>query len=162
MNWPVKKAKQILKKYGFKTIDFSLEDLLAKLKLEVYETDLGRIKEVYFRDLRAIVVNPKIHHYQKRRVVAHALGHHLLHECKKANYFLSKRDDPLNWQKLMIKEREADVFASHLLIPGEKLDPLLKEDWIKESENPISALAEEFQVPQDLMKKRIEFRELFK
>ena len=57
-------------------------------------------------------------------------------------------------------EKEAEVFASFFLIPEEKLDSLLKEDWIKESLDPILELAEEFQVPPDLMRKRLEFERL--
>ena len=35
-----------------------------------------------------------------------------------------------------------------------------EEDWIKDSPDPISALAEEFQVSENFMRKRLEFREI--
>ncbi len=33
---------------------------------------------------------------------------------------------------------------------------ILEEKWVKESPNPIPELAEDFQVPEELMKKRLE------
>lgn len=42
------------------------------------------------------------------------------------------------------KEREADIFATYFLIPEEKLNQILNEEWLKESSNLFSALAEEF------------------
>lgn len=55
------------------------------------------------------------------------------------------------------KEREADLFAAYLLIPEEKLNELLSEEWLKDSPDPVSELAEEFQVTEELMRKRLEF-----
>lgn len=54
------------------------------------------------------------------------------------------------------KEREADLFAAYFLIPDEKLKLILKEEWIKKSPNPIPKLAKEFQVPEELMRRRLE------
>lgn len=44
--------------------------------------------------------------------------------------------------KIKEMEREAEVFAAYLLIPEEKLNEILKQDWVKES--PIPEIAEEF------------------
>lgn len=56
--------------------------------------------------------------------------------------------------------------SAYFLIPEEKLNSLLEEDWLNSSSNsssdPISELAEEFQVTEELMKKRLEFEKLFK
>ena len=43
-------------------------------------------------------------------------------------------------------EREAEIFAAYFLIPEERLNKILKQDWVKESSDPIPELAEEFQV----------------
>jgi Zn-dependent peptidase ImmA (M78 family) len=58
----------------------------------------------------------------------------------------------------MDMEKEAEVFAAYLLIPEEKLNELLNQDWVKESLDPIRELAEEFQVSPHFMKKRLEFK----
>jgi len=43
------------------------------------------------------------------------------------------------------------------LIPDEKLKPILEEDWLRKSLNPIPQLAKMFQVPEELMRKMLEF-----
>ena len=56
------------------------------------------------------------------------------------------------------KERKDDLFApTYLLIPEEKLSKILSEEWLKDSCNPVAELAEEFQVKEELMRKRLEF-----
>lgn len=55
------------------------------------------------------------------------------------------------------KEREADLFDAYFLIPEEKLNKILKEEWLKDFPDPISELAEEFRVTEELMRKRLEF-----
>ena len=59
--------------------------------------------------------------------------------------------------EIATKEREADIFAAYFLIPEEKLKLILKKKWVKGSPNPIPQLAEKFQVPEELMRKRLAF-----
>jgi len=49
------------------------------------------------------------------------------------------------------------VSRARLLIPEEKLNAILKEEWVKEHPDPIPELAEEFQVSENFMRKRFEF-----
>jgi len=92
---------------------------------------LGRIiKEAYFKDLRAIVIDPDLHSYKKRHLIAHGIAHHLFHRKIKANYFLDNPDFLIS-QRIREIEREAEVFAAYLLIPEKKLNSLLKEEWLK-------------------------------
>jgi len=86
------------------------------------------------------------------------LAHHLLHRNSKVNYFLEDESNLFNKWILRQHEKEAEVFAAYLLIPEEKLNEILNQEWVKESPNPISALAEEFQVSESFMKKRLKFR----
>lgn len=58
------------------------------------------------------------------------------------------------------KERVADMFAAYFLIRKEKLNHILESGWLDESSNQIAELAEEFQVPEELMRKRFEFKEI--
>jgi len=158
MKWIIKKAEEIRKKYG--TDD--LEELAEKLGAEVVEEKLGRIiKEAYFKDLKVIVIDPDLHPYKKRHLIAHALAHHLFHQKRKANYFLDDKDDFTNRLKVREKEREAEVFAAYLLIPEDKLKEILTQEWVKEHPNPIPELAEEFQVSENFMRKRLEFLRIY-
>jgi len=158
MKWIIKKAEEIRKRYG--TDD--LEELAQKLGAEVVEEKLGRIiKEAYFKDLKVIVIDPDLHPYKKRHLIAHALAHHLFHQKRKANYFLDDKDDFTNRLKVREKEREAEVFAAYLLIPEDKLKELLSQEWVKEHPNPIPELAEEFQVSENFMRKRLEFLRVY-
>ena len=77
------------------------------------------------------------------------------------NYFLEQKDF-LNGFKVREQEREAEVFATYLLIPEEKLNAILKEEWVKESPDPIPELAEEFQVSENFMRKRLELKKMLK
>ena len=151
----IKKANEIREKYG---ID-DLELLASRLGAEVVELPLGRIiKEMYIKDEGVIVIDPKLHPYKKRHLIAHGLAHHLFHRKSRVNYFIEDRNDYLNNWLLREHEKEAEVFAAYLLVPEEKLNELLNQEWVKESPNPISALAEEFQVSESFMRKRLKFR----
>lgn len=122
------------------------------------EEPLGDIiKEAYFKDEKVIVIDPNLHPYKKRHLIAHALTHHLLHRNMRVNYFREEKNSIkgyLNHLKLRKQEKEAEIFAAYFLIPEEKLDVILKEEWIKESPDPIPELAEEFQVSENFMRER--------
>ena len=82
----IKKAKEIREKYGFDDLYF----VAGKLGAEIVEYPLGRIiKEAYFKDLRIIVIDPSLHPYKKRHLIAHGLAHHLFHRKRKVNYFIN-------------------------------------------------------------------------
>jgi len=158
MEWIIKKANEIREKYGTDNI----EELAQKLGAEVVEEKLGRIiKEAYFKDLKVIVIDPDLHPYKKRHLIAHALAHHLFHQKIKANYFLDDKEDFANRMRVRKKEREAEVFAAYLLIPEDKLKEVLSQEWVKEHPNPIPELAEEFQVSENFMRKRMEFLKIY-
>jgi len=64
----------------------------------------------------------------------------------------------INAWKVRKKGREAEMFAAYYLIPEEKLNVILEEEWVKDSLNPIPELAKEFQVSENFMTKRLEFK----
>jgi len=159
MKHVIEKANEIREKYG---ID-DLELLAGKLGAEVVELPLGRIiKEMYIKDEGVIVIDPNLHPYKKKHLIAHSLAHHLLHRKSKANYFIDQKKNFLKGIDVIRQEREAEIFAAYLLIPEEKLNKILKQDWVKDSPDPIPELAEEFQVSPHFMRKRIEFERLNK
>ncbi|MBS7655976.1 ImmA/IrrE family metallo-endopeptidase [Candidatus Bathyarchaeota archaeon] len=81
---------------------------------------------MYIKDEKVIVIDPNLHPYKKRHLIAHGLAHHLFHKNRRSNYFREK--DFLNELKVQRKEREAEVFAAYLLIPEEKLNAILKQE----------------------------------
>lgn len=92
------------------------------------EHPLGRIsKGAYFKDLGVIVIDPNLHPYKKRNLIAHGLAHHLFHRERKANYFINDKDfiKGLNVRKM---EKEAGVFVAYFLISEEKLNVILKKN----------------------------------
>jgi Zn-dependent peptidase ImmA (M78 family) len=154
----IEKANEIRRKYGVDDLEF----VAAKFGAEVVEQPLGTIiKEAYFKDEGVIVIDPNLHLYQKRHLIAHGLAHHLFHKNCKANYFLDGKADHITKWKIMDMEKEAEVFAAYLLIPEEELNELLNQDWVKESPDPIPELAEEFQVSPHFMRKRLELKTNF-
>jgi len=103
----IEKANEIRKRYG---ID-DLELLASKLGAEVVEIPLGKItKEVYIKDEGVIVIDPNLHPYKKRHLIAHGLAHHLFHRNTKVNYFLNERDERFNYWKQR-KQEEARAYA---------------------------------------------------
>jgi len=84
----IEKANEVRGKYG---ID-NLELFASKLGAGVVELSLGRIiKEVYIMDEGVIVIDPNLHPYKKRHLIAHRLAHHLFHRNARVNYFLDER-----------------------------------------------------------------------
>jgi Zn-dependent peptidase ImmA (M78 family) len=154
----IEKANEIRKKYG---ID-DLKLLASKFGAEVVEIPLGQIiKEAYIKDEGVIVIDPDLHPYKKRHLIAHGLAHHLFHRNTEVNYFLDEKDDRFNYWRQRKQEKEAEVFAAYLLIPEDKLEEKLKEEWVQESPDPVLELAEEFQVSENFMKKRLKFKEMY-
>jgi Zn-dependent peptidase ImmA (M78 family) len=159
MRWIIEKANELREKYGVDDLEF----LAGELGATVIEEPLGRIiKEMYIKDLAIIVIDPNLHPYKKRHLIAHGIAHHLFHRETTVNYFIREGQDFLKTLKIQKQEREAEIFAAYLLIPGEKLNNFLKQDWVKESPDPIPDLAEEFQVSPNFMRKRLEFSERYK
>jgi Zn-dependent peptidase ImmA (M78 family) len=151
----IEKANEIREKYGVDDLEF----LAGELGATVIEEPLGRIiKEMYIKDLAIIVIDPNLHPYKKRHLIAHGIAHHLFHRETHVNYFIKEGEDFLKTLKIQKQEREAETFAAYFLIPEEKLNKILKQDWVKESPDPIPELAEEFQVSPHFMRKRLELK----
>ena len=47
------------------------------------------------------------------------------------------------------------------MIPEEKLNEKLREEWVQKGLDPIPKLAEEFQVSENFMRKSIEFEDAY-
>lgn len=108
--------------------------------IDVLEQDLsGRLTELYFGDY--IILNKKLTSSQKKRYLAHALGHHFLHA---GNYLFFHENRTFANDK---EESQAEEFAAHLLIPDSQLIPILHLD--------IYELADIFQLDPEFIQFRL-------
>jgi len=116
---------------------------------------------MYVKEFNAIIIDPQLHPYKKRHLIAHGLAHHLFHRKMKVNYFLENKEFSFHRKIVEDIEREAEVFAAYLLIPEDKLKEMLDQEWVKESYDPVPILAEEFMVSPHFMRKRLKFLEIY-
>ena len=83
---------------------------------------------MYIKDEEVIIIDPNLHSYKKRHLIAHRLVHYLFHRKSRVNYFIEDRNDYLNNWLLREHEKEAEVFTAYLLIPEDKLSEILQQD----------------------------------
>jgi Zn-dependent peptidase ImmA (M78 family) len=97
--------------FALANISYRRYEARSKLGAEVVELPLGKItKEVYIKDEGVIVIDPNLHPYKKRHLIAHGLAHHLFHRNTKVNYFLNERDERFNYWKQR-KQEKARAYA---------------------------------------------------
>lgn len=159
----IDEANAIYQKYGTGDLDY----IAQRLGVEIHEQLKARdLKEVYFPDLEAMVIRPGLARHERNYLLAHGLGHHLLHRTATDGQRASFHEElacgnlTMGRRQPSRTEREADLFAAFLLIPEIKLKPMLGQEWIAEAEDPELKLALEFQVPVELMRERLIFQGL--
>ncbi len=159
----IDEAARLYNQYGSGDLDY----MAQKLGAEIYEKlDAQSLKEVYFPDLRSIVLRPGLPRHERSFLIAHGLGHHLFHqEGPGRQGFEAKAEQAcgslrMGWAEAPATEREADTFAAYLLVPEDKLREVLSQEWVRESEDAVLKLALEFQVPVELMMHRLVFEGL--
>ena len=96
-----------------------------------------------------IFVNPKARPERKRFTVAHELGHFILHRATQSTFNCDKESVYAGIDTLKQIEREADEFASHLLMPGDLLRDRIRGKRI--DFRLLGALAKEFGVSLESM-----------
>lgn len=157
MNNIIDEASSVYAKYGCQDIDH----VARSLGVPVYDLlDAENLRESYFPGLKAIAVSPEILSHERRHLVAHALGHHLLHRGQPGtDYVKFHVAQPANTateaSNIARSEAEAELFAAYLLIPDGALRPLLERRTVRGAGNATVRLAIEFQVPADLMRLRL-------
>ncbi|MGL5950697.1 MAG: ImmA/IrrE family metallo-endopeptidase [Cetobacterium sp.] len=110
-----RRVKNLVKKWG--TRDPRV--LCRYMKITVLYRDLGNVKGYYTKCLRRkfIFINENLDEFSQRVVLAHELGHALLHGkdvIMMKGYFTSCKDS--------LYEREANKFAAELLLVEEEVD----------------------------------------
>lgn len=116
-NATVEKAKELHRHYPRLTFPLDMDRLIIDQGCELVEWPfLFPVKEVIHG--RWIGIARGLRQQERRHLVAHALGHRLLH-CGNQLWFRE-------WHKTAVwkQEREADEFASHLLMPQDELEKL--------------------------------------
>ena len=138
-----------------------IETTARRLGIQVQEVlESANLKQVYFSDLRAIVLRPGLPAPERGYLIAHGLGHHLLHRDHIQNTG-THRPRVMTCGGLLQRgratrlEREADLFAAYLLVPDTRLSEVLRQGWVQEDDDPVLALALEFGVPEELLRERL-------
>jgi Zn-dependent peptidase ImmA (M78 family) len=146
LNIAVKKALEVLTLHGLLNSYIDLRDLTIIVEKEgmiSYKFPFqGRLKERYFATSDGIVqiaVASDISSTEQKHMIAHALGHHFLHQGNHAHINCIFQDK---------QEHQADVFAAVLLVPPSILMRI----------RPSSALelAREYGIPLVLAEKRLD------
>ncbi len=135
----IKKHVSIIKK---KTKTDDVFELVDYFNINVIETDLGSSTLGMYRYIKRnkfIFLNNDLEHYQKKFVLAHELGHAILHSDLNC-FFLEKKT-------LYLKNKfeiEANKFAVELLV---------SDDDLKELEGyTIEQMSAILNIPSDLLK----------
>ncbi len=139
-------AEKALNSVGVKTAPVPVEAVAEKFGLKVVEFAFpNSISGVLKKDRGVIGVNKGNKKVRQRFTIAHELGHFLLgHDIDKDEAVVD-----IDSNRLSDKEREANVFASHLLMPTE----VVKE--VQKHETNLKKLAELFDVSEQAITIRL-------
>ena len=98
------------------------------MNIDVLFMDLGKLKGFYKRDghNRFIIINDQICEPLQRIVCAHELGHDQLHRHIAENHTLQEF---AIYDMKSKPEYEANLFASEILLPDEKIFTLAREGY---------------------------------
>jgi len=151
-----KAARDTLAKYGLTTPPFDPEAIAEAMNVNVVYTRFGgtngnAISGFLQFDPPQIVVNLDQPPNRKTFTIAHELGHYVLHQdyARSQNYRVMPRNNYYDGQK-PDEEKEADVFAAHLLVPMRALQRY--QDIASTSE-----LARLFAVSEDVIMNRLKW-----
>jgi Zn-dependent peptidase ImmA (M78 family) len=167
------RASQLAEKYSSrKHVHVDVEEIAAKLGLQVAEHDLGdNVSGVLYIDKgKGTIGYNKSESKQRRRfTIAHEIGHFLLHRLANEIFIDKKefkpmyRDEKSSTGEIQ-QEREANAFAAALLMPKDRLIRELNKmniDLSDDNEDVIEQMAEKFQVSKQAMMFRISNLQLF-
>lgn len=154
----VEAASRIAAKYGAENLDI----LAQRLGVAVYDLlETEHLRELYLPNLKSIALRSGLPLHERRFLLAHGLGHHVLHRQGAARDFLKHHatgggnSSPLDQSNFAKLESEADLFASYLLVSEVALRSLLDAESFRTSGDPVTQLAIEFQVPTEAIRVRL-------
>lgn len=144
INYASQRAKKLIAELGFAdTSQIDISDLIIYHNGMVIEKDLKNCDgRLVMKDGRSIVsIDSKITYPQRKRyVLAHELGHILLHADRNASF--TDDDTTIEGYKKGPQEKEANDFAAELLMP----EDLFRQRCFKKKFSPelIRELADQF------------------
>ena len=137
----LKVAKGIYQKYSYLGYPLDIEEVATLEGCEIVEWPFsGKVKEAKRGHWIGLAKNLEIP--ERRFLIAHALAHEFLHCGNQLSFH-----DPFNHYRNQ-QEKEADECAAHILIPEDELAKL--------GSASVWEIAEEFDVPEEIARKRIE------
>ena len=131
------KALEILDTFGYISPPVDPVKIARDLGIRVYFADFkgedDKISGLFYAEKNEIYVNKNEFPQRQTFTIAHELGHKFLHEewLKSSSYQVLMRD-PTPAALKDPKEKEADAFAAHLLVPRFMLDKYYKLASIEE------------------------------
>ncbi len=122
-------------------------ELCKSLNIEIIEHDLKSAYGMYklVKKNKFIFINNKLDDTTKNFVLAHELGHALLHKDSPGFYFKNH-----TLMKTSVYEIQANTFAAELIIPNNYFEEALSYGYT------MSQLSSAFNVPEDLIKLKLE------
>ena len=157
-----RKAEQLLKKCGERTLPVNLEKITEYLGIEIRYDDLDDDVSGFLvveKGNSTTVINDSHHPNRQRFTIAHEIGHYCLHVKKNEDnalfvdkkYAIHHRDADSSLGKYKL-EREANLFASMLLMPKNLVRKAVEEheiDFFDDSD--IFLLARKFGVSEQAL-----------
>jgi Zn-dependent peptidase ImmA (M78 family) len=155
-----KKVEKLLKTTGVKKLPVNIDKIARSLELEIeYQPYDEPFSGVLIRNGNeaTIGVNSKHHEHRQRFTIAHEIGHYLFHQGdlmidKTISINYRGNETVVDYQK----EKEANLFASELLLPTKLLTKELKKFQIDlNDDDQIKDLAQKYNVSQQALMIRL-------
>lgn len=144
-----KLATLALAKSGAQTLPVLIEEIATAFKLEVVEFPFhSKISGLLKKEEGIIAVNITHHPVRRRFTIAHELGHFLLGHGLGEEYQEQMVDD--FFDKPHDQEREANLFASHVLMPTQAVKTEVAKDGLD-----LEKLAKTFEVSKQAITIRL-------
>ena len=145
MNSSQLRAHEIRRRYRL-THPRDIDRVLKAENIQVVHFPLkGRVKEVIVLNFIGLPISLERDSREAHELLAHALGHYLLHAGNQPFFHLAK-ERVVAWQM----EHQAWDFAFELFIPQTTLARLLRKSW------STADLREHFEVSTDFFKRRLQ------
>lgn len=156
------KAREVLAGLGVSRIPISVSKVAKGLGLIVEYTPLDdELSGMAFtKDGQNFILVNSLHHTNRQRFsIAHEIGHHMLHaEQLAAGVHVDKgilRRDAVSSEGTLEVEKEANAFASELLMPSSEISAALGNDFDLDDSDKVEKLARKFQVSMAAMQFRL-------
>lgn len=157
---PEQAAYDIAEEFYVKDPPVNIMQIAQTMGFTVLETDLSAYEEVAGYRIsgmieagggenprKLIYVNSKEHEGRKNFTIAHELGHYILHMDKEKDEIITSFRGSKD-----VREREADMFASELLMPTE----LVLIEYYKTIYPTVRQLSKKFEVSEAAMRYKLD------